>query len=54
MKTGKKKNQLTEDEKYYCLRCGKEISQEEYEKYNGFCEECYWLEEDELDEEFLF
>ncbi|MEM3623015.1 MAG: hypothetical protein QXR76_04510 [Candidatus Bathyarchaeia archaeon] len=41
-------------EKYYCLRCGKEISEEEYEEYNGFCEECYWLEEDELDEENLF
>lgn len=37
--------------KYYCERCGKEISKDEYEEFNGFCEECYWMEEDELTEE---
>lgn len=54
MKIGKKKKHSTDEEKYYCLRCGKEISEEEYTEYKGFCEECYWLEEDELDEDFLF
>ncbi|MEM2111493.1 MAG: hypothetical protein QXX08_06410 [Candidatus Bathyarchaeia archaeon] len=54
MKIDKRKKQLTDDEKHYCLRCGKEISEEEYVEYDGFCEECYWLEEDELDEDFLF
>lgn len=54
MKVDKIKRKLTSKEKYYCVRCGKEISKEEYEENNGFCEDCYWLEEDELDEEFLF
>jgi ribosomal protein L37E len=40
--------------KYYCRRCGEEISEEEYNEYDGFCESCYWLEEDELDEDLFF
>ena len=28
-------------EKYYCERCFKEISQEEYELYDDMCEECF-------------
>ncbi|MEM0006948.1 MAG: hypothetical protein QXL91_06785 [Candidatus Bathyarchaeia archaeon] len=37
--------------KHYCVRCGKEISKDEYEEFDGFCEECHWAEEDELTEE---
>jgi NMD protein affecting ribosome stability and mRNA decay len=33
--------------KYYCENCGEEISQEEYEMYDGLCEECAWEEEDD-------
>ena len=29
------------EEKYYCERCFKEISQEEYELYDDMCEECF-------------
>ena len=29
------------EEKYYCKRCFKEISQEEYELYDDMCEECF-------------
>lgn len=50
----KREKQRTGKEKFCCLRCGKEISEEESREYDGFCEECYWLEEDELDEDFLF
>jgi len=54
-----RKNKKVEDwpvskKKHHCKRCGEEISEEEYEEYDGFCESCYWLEEEELDEEFLF
>ncbi|MEM3875020.1 MAG: hypothetical protein QXU45_07815 [Candidatus Bathyarchaeia archaeon] len=37
--------------KRYCMRCGREISRDEYEEFGGLCEECYWTEEDELTEE---
>ena len=26
---------------YYCKECGKEISEDEYGAYEGFCEECF-------------
>ena len=29
------------EEKYYCERCFKEITQEEYELYDDMCEECF-------------
>ena len=29
------------EERYYCERCFKEISQEEYELYDCMCEECF-------------
>jgi len=33
------------------MRCGRKISKEEYEAYDGLCEECYQIEIDELDYE---
>jgi NMD protein affecting ribosome stability and mRNA decay len=36
---------------YECLRCGRKIKREEYEAYDGLCEECYQIEIDELDYE---
>jgi NMD protein affecting ribosome stability and mRNA decay len=38
-------------EEYTCQRCGRHISQEEYETYDGMCPECYEIEIDELDYE---
>ncbi|MEM2974842.1 MAG: hypothetical protein QW821_00255 [Candidatus Bathyarchaeia archaeon] len=37
--------------KRLCLACGREISEEEYEIYDGLCEKCYEIEIDELDYE---
>lgn len=41
----KKENKYTKinsiKEKYYCERCFKEISEEEYELYDEMCEECF-------------
>jgi hypothetical protein len=37
-----------EDEKLYCSVCGREISEEEYESYDGMCWECW---DDQLTEE---
>ena len=31
-----------EKEKFFCERCDKEISQEEYELYDNLCEECFY------------
>jgi len=36
---------------YECLRCGRKITEEEYETYSGLCEECHEIEIDELDYE---
>jgi len=36
------------EEKYYCSVCGREISKEEYEAYDGMCWECW---DDQLTEE---
>jgi hypothetical protein len=38
------------EEKYYCSVCGREISREEYEAYDGMCWECW---DDQLTEESL-
>ena len=38
-------------EEYTCQRCGRHISQEEHETYDGMCSECYEIEIDELDYE---
>jgi len=40
-----------EEEKYYCEVCGKEISKEEYESYDGLCWECW---DDQMTEECEF
>jgi hypothetical protein len=36
-------------EVYHRLSCGRKISREEYETYDGFCQECYELEIADLD-----
>jgi DNA-directed RNA polymerase subunit RPC12/RpoP len=41
---------MTTEEEYHCIRCGKQISKEEYENHGGFCEQCWTDEEDETDE----
>lgn len=38
-----------DEEVYSCLSCGKRIFREEYETYDGLCQECYELEITELD-----
>ena len=35
-------------EKFYCSVCGQEISEEDYESYDGMCWECW---DDQLTEE---
>jgi len=42
---------MSEEKVYRCMRCGRKIKEEEYETYNGLCEECYETEVDELDYE---
>jgi len=37
-----------ENGKLYCVVCGREISEEEYEDYDGMCWECW---DDQLTEE---
>jgi NMD protein affecting ribosome stability and mRNA decay len=39
------------EEEHSCQRCGRRISQEDYETYDGMCSECYEIEIDELDYE---
>jgi hypothetical protein len=34
---------MHEDKTKYCINCGIEISKADYEKYNGYCQECYLL-----------
>jgi predicted RNA-binding Zn-ribbon protein involved in translation (DUF1610 family) len=37
------------EETYHCMLCGRKITREEYETYDGLCPECYELEIAELD-----
>lgn len=37
-------------EEYECSQCGKKITKQEYEEYDGCCSECY-EEEQQLQEE---
>jgi len=37
-----------ENEKFYCSVCGREISEDEYNDYDGMCWECW---DDQLTEE---
>jgi hypothetical protein len=41
---------LLTEEGYYCLSCGKSVSEEEYQLYDGYCEDCYYLECADLDD----
>ena len=34
---------------YEYIRCGRKITEEEYETYGGLCQECHEIEIDELD-----
>jgi len=43
---------MNEERKVFeCMRCGRKITEEEYETYSGMCEEYYEIEIDELDYE---
>ena len=46
----KKDKPRENEEKYYCSVCGAEISEEDYEAYDGMCWECW---DDQLTEESL-
>ena len=48
---GEKLEAREEDKKYHCEVCGKEISEEEYEAYEGKCWECW---DDQMTEECEF
>jgi len=41
-------NQEKDDEKKYCSGCGREITEEDHEDYDGMCWECW---DDQLTEE---
>ena len=49
--TKAKKQEVNDLEEYYCERCLKKISYEDYEIYDGMCEECF--EEIDLDDKDL-
>lgn len=51
MKKTKKKKGKGKKRRFYCSVCGREISEEEYEAYEGMCKECHEIEVDELDYE---
>ncbi|MGQ9530364.1 MAG: hypothetical protein ACUVQX_02090 [Candidatus Bathycorpusculaceae bacterium] len=40
-----------EHEVYRCLLCGRRISREEYENFDGLCQECYEIEIADMDYE---
>ena len=41
------------EEKFYCSVCGKEISTEEYESYDGLCWDDQMTEESEFEEDII-
>jgi len=45
------KERKMDKEKFCCSMCGKEISKEDYESYDGLCWECW---DDQMTEEFEF
>ena len=45
------KRKKTKNKKDSCERCGRTITEEEYEINDGLCEECHEIEIDELDYE---
>jgi DNA-directed RNA polymerase subunit RPC12/RpoP len=40
-----------EKEVYKCAMCGRKITKEEYETFDGLCQECYEIEIADLDYE---
>jgi len=48
---GEESDVQEEDEKCYCEVCGREISEDEYESYDGLCWECW---DDQMTEECEF
>jgi NMD protein affecting ribosome stability and mRNA decay len=34
---------MSKNQTKHCINCGIEISETEYETYNGYCQECYLL-----------
>jgi len=36
---------------YYCASCGKQISQRQFDEYDGLCRECYETEIQFMDED---
>lgn len=50
-KTKNKKSPIAsenEEERFYCSVCGREISEDEYDNYDGMCWECW---DDQMTEE---
>jgi NMD protein affecting ribosome stability and mRNA decay len=43
------KSDDSQQQNHECLRCGRRISKEEYETYDGMCLECYETEINEED-----
>lgn len=43
-----RETQMPDEQKYYCSVCGREISKEDNEDYDGMCWECW---DDQLTEE---
>jgi hypothetical protein len=48
MRDQKQGNSDGQEAKYHCSVCGREISEEDYEDYDGMCWECW---DDQLTEE---
>jgi hypothetical protein len=42
---------MVKEDFYECIRCGRKITREEFEAYDGMCKEFYLVEIDELDYE---
>ena len=40
---------MNEETGFECSRCGRKLTKEEYDTYDGMCQECYEIELDELD-----
>ncbi|MDH7476771.1 MAG: hypothetical protein QHH17_00100 [Candidatus Bathyarchaeota archaeon] len=40
-----------EEEVYNCILCGRKITKEEYETFDGLCQECYEIEIADMDYE---
>ena len=38
-------------EKHYCIQCRTEISEEDFEQYDGYCSDCYESQDYDVSEE---